>query len=439
MYFVALIDLYTGMKATFPHLRTAATIGWDTNISQMQLPLDLWVDHYVNFFEHGWRANDRLHWLSQGKEYMWYWSDDPWDVRKLNPSWIEWPAIHGRLLFWLASLHGVPGMLYWVTDLWAGACHGNTTTPSCDMLSCSEPHASGWSYLPLNHTVQGEGKRIMLKHNGECATVQGCSSCTCHTKTVPGAKLMMGKCCSGPGVPAYVANCSYWLKPAHYDGKHDWCYACGCPANQQWDFNHTDRTLRSVGSGLCITVVGDGNVEQQPCGGEDFELGAQQWLLTPGGKLINGPVGRGSTLFPSQGGESCLGNGSVIPTGGKCNPISRKIDSRTKLEAMFTDWHYSPAMAGPNGQNGDGSLFYPSTAGGLASVRLVNIRGGIEDWELFNRLGYSSERISNAADLIRRTVVNATNHTQDPLLLEQLRRHAAHRVIELRQSDVVAQ
>ena len=217
----ALIDLYTGLKAAFPQLRTAATIGWGVNISQMQLPLDLWVDHYVDFFQDDWRAHDRLNWLAQGKEYMWYWSDDPWDVRKLNPSWIEWPVIHGRLLFWLASLHGVPGMLYWVTDLWAGACHGNTTTPSCDLLSCAEPRASGWSYVPLNHSsTQGESKRMMLKHNGECVGVDGCSSCDCHTKTAVGAKLVMGKCCTGAGVPAYIVNCTYWLKPAHYDGKH---------------------------------------------------------------------------------------------------------------------------------------------------------------------------------------------------------------------------
>lgn len=38
--------------------------------------------------------------------------------------------------------------------------------------------------------------------------------------------------------------------------------------------------------------------------------------------------------------------------------------------------------------------------GPVASLRLANIRAGIEDWELFNRLGYTSELISNAADLI---------------------------------------
>ena len=39
-------------------------------------------------------------WQSAGKKYWWYWAcqpTDPW----LNPSFIEFPAIHARLFFWL--------------------------------------------------------------------------------------------------------------------------------------------------------------------------------------------------------------------------------------------------------------------------------------------------------------------------------------------------
>lgn len=42
------------------------------------------------------------------------------------------------------------------------------------------------------------------------------------------------------------------------------------------------------------------------------------------------------------------------------------------------------------------------TQGGrpLGSIRLSNIADGIEDWELFNKLGATSASISKAADLI---------------------------------------
>eukprot|EP01046_Picozoa_sp_COSAG06_P058500 COSAG06_NODE_11771_length_1467_cov_1.326754_2_plen_107_part_00 len=39
-------------------------------------------------------------WQSAGTKYWWYWAcqpTDPW----LNPSFIEFPAIHARLFFWL--------------------------------------------------------------------------------------------------------------------------------------------------------------------------------------------------------------------------------------------------------------------------------------------------------------------------------------------------
>ena len=65
----------------------------------------------------------------------------------------------------------------------------------------------------------------------------------------------------------------------------------------------------------------------------------------------------------------------------------------------------------------------------IPSLRLANIRAGIEDWELIARLGHTQELISNAADLITQTVVNATSHKEDPILLERLRRSVARRVI----------
>lgn len=44
---------------------------------------------------------------------------------------------------------------------------------------------------------------------------------------------------------------------------------------------------------------------------------------------------------------------------------------------------------------------YPGPSGTpLGSLRLSNIADGIEDWQLFHRLGSTASSISNAADLI---------------------------------------
>ena len=63
---------------------------------------------------------------------------------------------------------------------------------------------------------------------------------------------------------------------------------------------------------------------------------------------------------------------------------------------------------------------------------MSNIADGIEDWELFNKLGASDASLSHAADLITQLVTNETARHEDPQLLEQLRRQAARRVMAQR-------
>ena len=65
----------------------------------------------------------------------------------------------------------------------------------------------------------------------------------------------------------------------------------------------------------------------------------------------------------------------------------------------------------------------------MGSIRLSNIADGIEDWELFNKLGATDAYISNAADLIVQLVRNETERVEDPRLLEKVRRQAAHRIM----------
>ena len=51
-------------------MRTVATFGW-LNVS-LKLPLTTWVNHYVDYFRHEWRPQQRLDWLAAGHEYFWY-------------------------------------------------------------------------------------------------------------------------------------------------------------------------------------------------------------------------------------------------------------------------------------------------------------------------------------------------------------------------------
>ena len=37
-------------------------------------------------------------------------------------TWIERPAIEARLLFWLAALHGINGMMYYEVAIWSKQC-----------------------------------------------------------------------------------------------------------------------------------------------------------------------------------------------------------------------------------------------------------------------------------------------------------------------------
>ena len=72
--------------------------------------------------------------------------------------------------------------------------------------------------------------------------------------------------------------------------------------------------------------------------------------------------------------------------------------------------------------NGDGILIYPGANGPLPSIRLENIRDGIEDFELLHAVG-----VERCRDLIEQAITNGTNYTLDVELFERLRREVARR------------
>jgi len=67
--------------------------------------------------------------------------------------------------------------------------------------------------------------------------------------------------------------------------------------------------------------------------------------------------------------------------------------------------------------NGDGYYMYPGADGPISTSRLESIRDALEDLELFRTL---PEKVRNAA--VKKLVRNATDWTDDPALLEKVRR-----------------
>ena len=244
----SLYTIFGAVKQRWPWLRTVATLDW--NNMPLDVPLDVWVDSYDDYgTSPSWEiptAKEKLRQdflaASPGREFFWYWCVGPHDPRYMN-TFVEWPAIQARLLFWLSALHGITGMLYYQDDLW-------------------------WE---------------------ECDT---------------------------PSTP-------------------------------------------------------------RPC--------------TPLSRINN-------TAFTTF------------------NPVT---------------WD-QPNLTEVGGVDGDGSFTYPGENGPLATIRLVNIADGIEDVELFKQLGLSDTSLSNAADLITQLVSNGTHRTENPRLLETVRRQAAHRIVSTR-------
>ena len=135
-------EIFGGIKAKWPQIRTVATLDWE--VFPADLPLNVWVDEYADYGSSpDYRtptAKEKLRqsWLASGADsktgphsFWWCtctvfvsegiaglpgwcgladWCIGPSDPRALN-TFVERPAIEGRLLYWLTALHAVDGML----------------------------------------------------------------------------------------------------------------------------------------------------------------------------------------------------------------------------------------------------------------------------------------------------------------------------------------
>jgi len=100
--------------------------------------------------------------------------------------------------------------------------------------------------------------------------------------------------------------------------------------------------------------------------------------------------------------------------------MNRWPEQRAPLNAdSFGRTSWNPASYGT--ANGDGSLFYAGADGPISSIRLENVRDGIEDYELLVMLaakagGHAAQALS--ARLVR----SASDYSQDPQEFAVVRR-----------------
>jgi len=80
--------------------------------------------------------------------------------------------------------------------------------------------------------------------------------------------------------------------------------------------------------------------------------------------------------------------------------------------------------------NGDGVLLYPGPDGPLGSIRLANIRDGLEDYEYLRMLGDRTS-VDAAREACLPVTTSLTKFTWDPTVLRDQRRSVAQRVTKL--------
>ena len=120
-YNESVFEIYGALKNKWPSITTMAALDWED--FPAKLPLDIWVDEFADFgssesyLQPTAKQKLRQRWLAESPshQYWWYWCINPSDPAALN-TFIERPAIQARLLFWLASLHSINGMLYYGVD-----------------------------------------------------------------------------------------------------------------------------------------------------------------------------------------------------------------------------------------------------------------------------------------------------------------------------------
>ena len=160
----AILDRFGRVKQRWPTLRTHATLNWPSLDDDW--PIDTWINEFGQWGSaNHWRdptpkSEARKRWLAAkpGRKFWWYWcfwneagaAQHGHDRAALLDTFVERPVIQSRLMYWLASLHAVDGMLYYHVNQWVSQCgighgatpnaHARPCTPVRRCASCSRHH-----------------------------------------------------------------------------------------------------------------------------------------------------------------------------------------------------------------------------------------------------------------------------------------------------------
>jgi hypothetical protein len=165
--------IFGAFKARYPDLRTIATLNWPTICMGCHgapttpnalgntyrggpngpapgapdgiaddFPIDVWVMEYGEYGQSNHYRTPtpaekaRQRWLvaKESHRYWWYWCISPRPPELMN-TFVERPAIDTRLMYWLAGLHGIDGMLYYAVNLWYNQCDGNHLNRPCKPMT----------------------------------------------------------------------------------------------------------------------------------------------------------------------------------------------------------------------------------------------------------------------------------------------------------------
>lgn len=161
--------LARGFQALQPRVRRLAAIGSPAMVQEVlkkDMPIDIVVGH-VSFYDPETHKNI----LSSGREFWWYTSN--WPSSHLS-FWVDEPAIHHRLLYWLTWRHGVPGFGYWNTSVWNYRAYGYDNIARNRRMNW--PYAD-WNITPSGRWGSGSGD-AQLVYPGEDGPI-GSIRCEC--------------------------------------------------------------------------------------------------------------------------------------------------------------------------------------------------------------------------------------------------------------------
>ena len=172
-------EMFGKIKKRWPEIRTMAALDWET--MQSDVPVDIWIDEIADYGSSpDYRTPTpkervRQRWLaSPGKQFYWYWCIGPSDTRMLN-TFVERPAVHGRMLFWLNALHAVDGMAYYSADIWQNQCPDQRPCASATRINgtaLTSFNPATWNENNNSTSLQSEiaELRAAVKEQGESMT-----------------------------------------------------------------------------------------------------------------------------------------------------------------------------------------------------------------------------------------------------------------------------